>query len=75
MLTIHNTRVPDSLVEWSWKSREFIRLPPPPHLVTLLDIAGTILHKESEEAKVQLTGGISKVSLFTAIIDICKIIM
>ncbi|KAL6255258.1 hypothetical protein P5V15_013596 [Pogonomyrmex californicus] len=57
VLTIHNTRVPDSLVEWSWKLREFVRLPPPPHLVTLLNITGTILHKDSEEAKVQLAGG------------------
>lgn len=73
VLTIHNTRIPDSLVEWSWKLREFIRLPPPPHLVTLLDVTGTILHKDSEEAKVQLTGGtISKVALFTTIINICK---
>ncbi|XP_071647830.1 dynein intermediate chain 2, ciliary [Temnothorax longispinosus] len=57
VLTIHNTRIPDSLVEWSWKLREFIKLPPPPHLVTLLDITGTILYKDSEEAKVQLAGG------------------
>ncbi|XP_025990622.1 dynein intermediate chain 2, ciliary isoform X3 [Solenopsis invicta] len=57
VLTIHNTRVPDSLVEWSWKLREFIRLPPPPHLVTLLSITGTVLHKDSEEAKVQMAGG------------------
>lgn len=71
MLTIQNTRVPDSLVEWSWKLREFVRLPPPPHLVTLLDVAGTILHKDSEEARMQLTGGtIGKVFLFTAIINI-----
>jgi len=48
---MHNTRVPDSLVEWSWKLREFVRLPPPPHLVTLLNVTGNILHKESEEAK------------------------
>lgn len=71
MLTIQNTRVPDSLVEWSWKLREFVRLPPPPHLVTLLDVAGTILHKDSEEARMQLTGGtIGKVFLLTAIINI-----
>ncbi|KYM96979.1 Dynein intermediate chain 2, ciliary [Cyphomyrmex costatus] len=57
VLTIHNTRVPDSLVEWSWKLRQFVRLPPPPHLVTLLNVTGTVLHKDSEEAKVQLAGG------------------
>ncbi|XP_029672896.1 dynein intermediate chain 2, ciliary isoform X3 [Formica exsecta] len=58
ILTIHNTRVPDSLVEWSWKLREFVKLSPPPHLLTLLNVTGTILHKDSEEAKVQLAGGI-----------------
>ncbi|XP_076223686.1 dynein intermediate chain 2, ciliary isoform X1 [Nomia melanderi] len=58
VLTIHNTRIPDSLVEWSWKLKEFIKLPPPPHLITLLNVQGTILHKDSEEAKVQLSGGL-----------------
>lgn len=58
VLTIHNTRVPDSLVEWSWKLREFVRLPSPPHLVTLLNVTGTVLHKDSEEAKAQLTGAV-----------------
>lgn len=31
-------------------------LPPPPHLVTFLSIPGLILHKDSEEAKMQLVG-------------------
>jgi len=71
VLTIHNTRVPDSLVEWSWKLRQFIKLPPPPHLVTLLDITGTILHKDSEEVKVQLAGeAIGKIFFFIIIINI-----
>lgn len=55
---MHNTRIPDALVEWSWKQKEFIRLPNPPHLVTMLNVPGTILHKESEEARIQLSGGI-----------------
>ncbi|KOC64238.1 Dynein intermediate chain 1, axonemal [Habropoda laboriosa] len=58
VLTIHNTRVPDSLVEWSWKLKEFIILPPPPHLITLLSVPGLLLHKDSEEAKIQLAGGL-----------------
>ncbi|XP_054001475.1 dynein intermediate chain 2, ciliary [Hylaeus anthracinus] len=58
ILTIHNPRVPDSLVEWSWKLKEFIKLPPPPHLVTLLSVPGIILHKDSDEAKIQLAGGL-----------------
>lgn len=70
MLTIHNTRVPDALVEWSWKLREFIELPPPPHLVTLLDVTGTLLHKDSEEAKVQLAGGMISKSFFLFIIGV-----
>ncbi|KOX69960.1 Dynein intermediate chain 2, ciliary [Melipona quadrifasciata] len=58
VLTIHNTRVPDSLVEWSWKLKNFILLPPPPHLVTVLNVPGSLLHKDSEEAKIQLAGGL-----------------
>ncbi|XP_015178920.1 PREDICTED: dynein intermediate chain 2, ciliary isoform X1 [Polistes dominula] len=58
VLTVHNTRIPDSLVEWSWKLREFIRLPDPPNVVTLMSVPGTILRKDSEEAKVQIAGGI-----------------
>lgn len=64
VLTIHNTRVPDSLVEWSWKLHEFIELPPPSHLVTLLDVTGTLLHKDSEEAKMQLAGGLISKGFF-----------
>ncbi|XP_020281477.1 dynein intermediate chain 2, ciliary [Pseudomyrmex gracilis] len=52
VLTIQNTRVPDSLVEWSYKLREFVRLPPPPHLMTLLSVTGTIVYKEG--AKIEL---------------------
>lgn len=58
VLNIHNTRIPDSLVEWSWKLGEFIKLPPPPHLVTVINVQGALLHKDSEEAKIQLAGGL-----------------
>ncbi|CAD1473387.1 unnamed protein product, partial [Heterotrigona itama] len=61
VLTIHNTRIPDSLVEWSWKLKNFILLPPPPHLITVLSIPGSLLHKDSEEAKIQLAGGLVEV--------------
>ncbi|KAL2726546.1 hypothetical protein V1478_006824 [Vespula squamosa] len=54
VLTVHNTRIPDSLVEWSWKLREFIKLPDPPNIVTLLNVPGIIIRKDSEEAKIQL---------------------
>ncbi|KAG7208577.1 hypothetical protein KM043_014788 [Ampulex compressa] len=66
VLTINNTRIPDSLVEWSWKLREFVKLPPPPNLMTLLSVPGTILHKDSEEAKIQLAGGIIEDDEFDA---------
>ncbi|XP_023290226.1 dynein intermediate chain 2, ciliary isoform X3 [Orussus abietinus] len=58
VLMTHNTRVPDSLVEWSWKLRDFVLLPNPPNLITLLSIPGTLLLKDSEEAKTQMAGGI-----------------
>ncbi|XP_046818005.1 dynein intermediate chain 2, ciliary isoform X1 [Vespa crabro] len=54
VLTVHNTRIPDSLVEWSWKLREFIKLPDPPNLVTLLSVPGTIIRQDSEDIKIQL---------------------
>ncbi|XP_023290225.1 dynein intermediate chain 2, ciliary isoform X2 [Orussus abietinus] len=60
VLMTHNTRVPDSLVEWSWKLRDFVLLPNPPNLITLLSIPGTLLLKDSEEAKTQMAGGIVK---------------
>lgn len=45
-------------MEWSWKLKNFILLPPPPHLVTVLNVPGSLLHKDSEEAKIQLAGGL-----------------
>ncbi|XP_034947579.1 dynein intermediate chain 2, ciliary [Chelonus insularis] len=57
VLTIHNPRIPDSLVEWSWKEGAFINLPKPPDIVTILSVPGTLLHKDSEEAKKQASGG------------------
>ncbi|XP_033219979.1 dynein intermediate chain 2, ciliary isoform X2 [Belonocnema kinseyi] len=58
VLHVQNTRIPDSLVEWSWKHREFIKIPNPPNIVNILNVPGTLLHKESEEAKVQMAGGV-----------------
>ncbi|XP_066595061.1 dynein intermediate chain 2, ciliary isoform X2 [Prorops nasuta] len=51
VLKVCNTRLPDSLVEWSWKLREYIKVPPPPNLITVFDISGTVLYKEIEETK------------------------
>lgn len=58
VLQIQNTRIPDNLVEWSWKQREFIPVPNPPNIVTILNVPGILLHKDSEEAKMQLAGGL-----------------
>lgn len=56
MLTIHNTRVPDSQVQWSWKDMSFIPMPDPPHIINILDVPGTLLHRESQEAIQQIAG-------------------
>lgn len=57
MLEVRNPRLPDAFVEWSYKQREFIRLPDPPNTIALLSVPTTILHVDSDEAKAQLTGG------------------
>uniref|UniRef100_A0A0C9RDK3 DYI2_0 protein n=1 Tax=Fopius arisanus TaxID=64838 RepID=A0A0C9RDK3_9HYME len=54
VLTVQDTRVPDALVEWSWKNMEFVRLPNPPNIITVFDVPGTLLSRDSEEAKTQL---------------------
>jgi hypothetical protein len=42
------------LVEFSFKQRCFVPLPPPSHFLTLLDIESTCLHRETKEAQEQL---------------------
>lgn len=54
MLTTNNPLLPDSLVEYSFKERMFVPTPLPPHMITLLDVEGTCLHKESPEAIEQM---------------------
>ncbi|XP_015109774.1 dynein intermediate chain 2, ciliary [Diachasma alloeum] len=54
VLTMQDTRVPDALVEWSWKEMEFVRIPNPPNIISVLDVPGTLLSRDSEEAKAQL---------------------
>ncbi|XP_044009131.1 dynein intermediate chain 2, ciliary isoform X2 [Aphidius gifuensis] len=56
VLTMNDTRVPDSLVEWSWKKMEFVKLPKPKNIVNILSVPGTLLHRDSEEAKKQMAG-------------------
>jgi hypothetical protein len=45
-----------------------VNIPPPPNIITILDVHGSVLHKDSEEAKKQLSGkllGINDVSFYT----------
>ncbi|XP_011505542.1 PREDICTED: dynein intermediate chain 2, ciliary [Ceratosolen solmsi marchali] len=57
-LTIKNTRVPNNLVVWSYHRREYVAVPHPPNIVTVLNVLGTVVHNDSEEAKKQLVGDI-----------------
>ncbi|OXU21878.1 hypothetical protein TSAR_015959 [Trichomalopsis sarcophagae] len=57
VLTTQNPRVPDNLVQWSYKYKDFVKVPDPANIVSILNVPGTMLHKESEEAKKQMSGG------------------
>ncbi|KAL7286142.1 hypothetical protein TKK_0019585 [Trichogramma kaykai] len=61
-LTTKNHYEPSYIVQWSYAAREFVKLPDPPDLVTTLDVQELVLHKDSEEAKIQLSGGAYKIS-------------
>lgn len=54
VLTTTNPQLPDCLVEWSHKDRAYIHTPMPPHIVTLIRVKGSCLHKESPEAMEQM---------------------
>ncbi|KAG8284801.1 cytoplasmic dynein with WD40 domain [Homalodisca vitripennis] len=54
MLTTNNPQLPDGLVEYSYKERAFVMTPLPPQMITLLEVEGTCLHKESPEAIEQM---------------------
>ncbi|KAJ8686658.1 hypothetical protein QAD02_022452 [Eretmocerus hayati] len=56
VLNTQNNRKPDNVVEWSYKQLDFVKIPDPPNVLTLLDVCGTLLHKESDEAERQLSG-------------------
>ncbi|XP_074093610.1 dynein intermediate chain 2, ciliary isoform X1 [Cotesia typhae] len=57
VLTSGDPRTSDALVEWSWKEHKFIKLPNPSNIITIINIPGTLLHRDSEDAKMQLAGG------------------
>lgn len=75
MLTTNNPEMPDSLVEFSFKERSFVMTLLPPHMITLLEMEGTCLHKETQEAKEQIEqeggwgGQFSFLCLFTFLFE------
>lgn len=54
LISCENPNKPDNLVEYSYAERTFIPVPPIGNSVVLLDFPGTCLHRESEEAIIQL---------------------
>ncbi|XP_069669173.1 dynein intermediate chain 2, ciliary [Periplaneta americana] len=56
VLTTNNPQIPSNIVEFSFKEGCFVPVPPTTQTVLLLDIEGTILHRDSEEARNQLQG-------------------
>ncbi|XP_060526762.1 dynein intermediate chain 2, ciliary isoform X2 [Cylas formicarius] len=53
-LTTTNPQPPDSLVEFSYAQGEFVLLPPPGNTIVVYEHQGSLIHKDSEEARAQL---------------------
>ncbi|CAH1995874.1 unnamed protein product [Acanthoscelides obtectus] len=49
-----NNRLPDSLIEFSYAQGTFIPIPSPGNVVVSFEQQGTLLHKDSEEARQQM---------------------
>nr|CAD7430628.1 unnamed protein product [Timema monikensis] len=54
VLTTMNPQLPKNIVEFNFKEGVFVSVVQTSHSVVLLDVEGTALHKESEEAKQQV---------------------
>nr|CAD7439327.1 unnamed protein product [Timema bartmani] len=54
VLTTMNPQLPKNIVEYNFKEGTFVPVAQTSHAVVLLDVEGTALHKESEEAKQQV---------------------
>lgn len=67
-LTTQDPHTPSNIVEFSFKEGCFIPVPPSTQTVVLLDIEGTILHKGSEEAKLQLEGMFTHVTFYPSLV-------
>nr|CAD7404017.1 unnamed protein product [Timema cristinae] len=63
VLTTMNPQLPKNIVEFNFKEGAFVSVVQTSHSVVLLDVEGTALHKESEEAKQQVMaeGGVVSV--------------
>jgi hypothetical protein len=55
---VQNPQIPSNIVEFSFKEGRFIPVPPATQTILLLEIEGTILSKDSDEAKFQLEGNL-----------------
>ncbi|XP_033609005.1 dynein intermediate chain 2, ciliary isoform X4 [Cryptotermes secundus] len=58
VLTMQNPQIPSNIVEFSFKEGRFTPVPPVTQTILLLEIEGTILCKDSDEAKFQLEGNL-----------------
>ncbi|CAG9837249.1 unnamed protein product [Diabrotica balteata] len=53
-LTSTNPQIPEGLIEWSYLQAAFVQLPSPGNMVKVFSQEGTLLHKDSEEARQQM---------------------
>lgn len=56
VLVAENPQLPDNLVEFSFKDKTYVPVVHQDHNITLLDVEGTSLHIDSQEAKDQMEG-------------------
>ena len=56
ILVAENPQLPDNLVEFSFKDKNYVSVVHQDHNITLLEVEGTSLHIDSQEAKDQLEG-------------------
>lgn len=54
MLTYSNPQLPDNLVEFSYAQGQFMPIPSLGNTVVLLNLKGTTIHKDSDEARKQI---------------------
>jgi hypothetical protein len=55
---VQNPQRSSDVVEFSFKEGHFVSVPPAKQTILLLEIEGTILCKDSDEAKFQLEGNL-----------------